>query len=138
MRVDPYLYFQGRCEEALEFYGRALGAEVQALVRFGEMPGAQAPVENRDKVMHAVLRIGETTVLASDGQHRGMTSFDGFGMALTAPSDAEAERLFAALAEGGQVQMPLAATPFASRYGMLADRFGVPWMVVSQAQPGQG
>ncbi len=135
MRVDPYLYFQGRCEEAFDFYRRALGAEVQTLVRFGDMPRSQAPDGN--KVMHAVLRIGETTLLASDGENRGTTSFDGFGMALSASSDKEAEQLFAALAEGGQVQMPLTPTPFASRYGMLADRFGVPWMIVSQAQPGQ-
>ena len=135
MRVDPYLYFQGRCEEALEFYRRSIGAEVQAMVRFGDMPGSQSPPGDRDKVMHAALRIGETTVLASDGQNRGTTRFEGFGLALSASTDAEAERLFAGLAEGGQVQMPLAPAPFASRYGLVADRFGVPWMIVCQTQP---
>lgn len=135
MRVDPYLFFQGRCEEALEFYVRAIGAEVQMLVRFGDMPGSQSPPGAENKVMHAVLRIGETTVFASDGESRGTTSFEGFSLSLSASDDAQAERLFAALAEDGVVRMPLTTTAFASRIGMLADRYGVPWMIVAQTQP---
>lgn len=135
MRVDPYLYFQGRCEEAFAFYRRAVGAEVQTLIRFRDMPQSQAPSVNEDKVMHAVLRIGDTTVLASDGQSSGTTRFDGFALALSTPDQTEAEQRFAALAEGGVVQMPLTSTPFAARFGMVVDRFGVSWTVVTQAAP---
>jgi PhnB protein len=131
MLVQPYLFFDGRCEEALEFYKRALGAEVTMLMRFKDNPEPQAnPTGAEDKVMHTSFRIGETTVMGSDGRCQGRPSFQGFALSLTAPNDAEAERLFAALAEGGQVQMPLAKTFFSSRFGMVADRFGVPWMIV--------
>jgi PhnB protein len=134
MQVQPYLFFDGRCEEALEFYKKALGAEVTMLMRFKESPEPPSPgcvppgAEN--KVMHASFRIGETTVMASDGQCLGKPSFQGFSLSVAAPNEAEAERLFAALAEGGQVQMPLAKTFFASRFGMVADRFGVSWMII--------
>jgi PhnB protein len=134
MHVQPYLFFDGRCDEAIEFYRRVLGAEVTMLMRFKEGPDpgmVQPGTEN--KVMHSSLRIGETTVLASDGRCMGQPSFQGFSLSLTVPSDAEAERLFAALADGGQVQMPLARTFFSSRFGMVADRFGVPWMIVVAA-----
>jgi PhnB protein len=130
MRTEPYLFLQGRCEEALSFYRDALGATVETLVRFRDAP--EAPAAAGDKVMHAALRIGDTVILASDGQGSGAPAFSGFSLALSAADDAEAERAFAALAEGGSVRMPLMATSFASRMGMLADRFGVPWMVVSQ------
>ena len=120
MRVEPYVYFQGRCEEALEFYRGAVGADGEVVARFG------------DKVGHAVLRIGDTVVLASDGQGDDKPDFSGFSLSLTVSDDAEAERLFAALSDGGRVQVPMAPTPFASRLGLVADRFGVPWMVVSQ------
>jgi PhnB protein len=129
--VQPYLFFDGRCEEAVEFYKGALGAEVTMLMRFKDNPEPQAnPTGAEDKVMHTSFRIGDTTVMASDGRCQGRPSFQGFALSLTAPNDAEAERLFAALAEGGQVQMPLAKTFFSSRFGMVADRFGVPWMIV--------
>jgi PhnB protein len=130
MRAEPYLFLQGRCQEALDFYRTAVGAEVQMVVRFGDMPNAPPGAENN--VMHAVIRIGDTTVMASDGQGAGPAQFHGFSLSLAADTDAEAERLFAALAQGGEVRMPLMPTPFASRMGMLADRFGVPWMVVCQ------
>jgi PhnB protein len=120
MRVEPYVYFQGRCDEALAFYRDALGADTTVFARFA------------DKVAHAVLNIGDTVVLASDGQGEGQPEFNGFSLSLTASDDAEAERLFAALSDGGSVQVPLAPTPFASRLGLVADKFGVPWMVVSQ------
>jgi len=120
MRVEPYVYFLGRCEEALEFYRDRIGADATVLARF------------EDKIGHAVLRIGDTVVLASDGQGAGPAEFNGFALSLTASGDAEAEHLFAALSDGGTVQVPMAATPFASRLGLVADRFGVPWLVVSQ------
>jgi PhnB protein len=133
MQVQPYLFFDGRCEEALDFYRSALGAEVTALHRFKDSPEPHAPgmippgAEN--KVMHASFRVGGTTVLASDGRCTGHPSFQGFSLSITVPNDAEAERLFAALGQGGQVQMPLSKTFFSSRFGMVADRFGVSWMV---------
>jgi PhnB protein len=131
MQVQPYLFFDGRCEEALEFYKSALGAEVAMLMRFKDNPEpGMSPAGAGDKVMHASFRIGDSTVMASDGRCLGQPSFQGFSLSLTAADDAEAERLFAALAEGGQVQMPLAKTFFSSRFGMVADRFGVPWMIV--------
>ena len=134
MQVQPYLFFDGRCEEAIEFYRGALGAEVTMLMRFRDNPEPQddsvPPPGAGDKVMHAELRIGEATVLASDGRCQGRPSFAGFSLSLTAPDEAEAERLFAALADGGRVQMPLGKTFFSPRFGMVADRFGVPWMVV--------
>lgn len=136
MRVEPYVYFQGRCEEALEFYRGAIDADGTVVARFGDIPGSQAGPGAEDKVAHAVLRIGDTVVLASDGQGAGKADFSGFSLSLTASDDAEAERLFAALSDGGSVQVPIAATPFASRLGLVADRFGVPWTVVSQDATG--
>ena len=139
MQVQPYLSFEGRCEEAIEFYRGAVGAEVEALMRFSEAPQSEdpndmcaggAPVAG-DKIMHSCLRIGGTRVMATDGMCSGKTSFQGISLALSAPDDATAERLFAALAEGGQVQMPLTRTFFASSFGMVADRFGVSWMLVA-------
>jgi PhnB protein len=134
MQVQPYLFFDGRCEEAVEFYKSALGAEVAMLMRFKDSPEppdpGMVPPGSGDKIMHTSFRIGDTTVMASDGRCQGQPSFQGFSLSLTASDDAEAERLFAALAEGGQVQMPLAKTFFSSRFGMVADRFGVPWMIV--------
>jgi PhnB protein len=130
MQVQPYLFFDGRCEEAIAFYQRALGAEVTMLMRFKESPDQSMVMPGTgDKVMHAALRIGEATVLASDGRCTGKPNFSGFGLSLTVADDAAADRLFAALGDGGQVQMPLAKTFFSSRFGMVADRFGVGWMV---------
>ncbi len=130
MRVDPYLFFDGRCEEAVAFYQRALGAKVALMMRFKDFPGMQPPPGAAEKVIHADLRIGDTTVLASDGKQG---DFQGFSLSLSVSSDAEAERLFAVLGEGGRVQLPLASTPFASRFGMVADAFGVLWTVVHQS-----
>jgi PhnB protein len=133
MQVQPYLFFDGRCEEAVEFYRRVLGAEVTMLMRFKDSPEppepGMVPPGAEDKVMHMSVRIGETTVLASDGRCGGRPSFQGFSLSLTVPHEPEAERLFAALADGGQVQMPLTKTFFSSRFGMVADRFGVSWMI---------
>jgi PhnB protein len=133
MEVHTYLFFDGRCEEALDFYRKALGAEVTMLMRFKdspEPPQPGMPPGSENKVMHASFRIGDTELMASDGGCTGAPRFGGFALSLNARDDAEAERLFATLAEGGQVQMPLAKTFFASRFGMLADRFGVGWMIM--------
>ena len=133
MNVQAYLFFEGRCEEAIEFYRRALGAEVEMLMRFSESPEPAAcdmlPPDAGAKVMHASFRIGDTTVMASDGRCSGQPSFQGFSLSLTAADEAEADRLVATLADGGAVQMPLAKTFFSPRFGMVADRFGVSWMI---------
>ena len=130
MQIQPYLFFDGRCDEAIEFYRRALGAEVTMLMRFKESPDPEsAPAGGADKVMHASLRIGETTVMASDGHCLGKPDFQGFALSITLPDETQVERIYAALADGGKVQMPLAKTFFSSRFGMVADRFGVSWMV---------
>ena len=131
MPVQPYLFFEGRCEEAAEFYRKGLGAEITMLMRFKESPdpGMCSP-GTLDKVMHMSFRIGDTTLLASDGRCTGQPNFQGFSLSLTVPNDSEAERLFASLADGGQVQMPLTKTFFSPRFGMVADRFGVSWMVL--------
>jgi len=134
MHIQPYLFFDGRCEEAVDFYRKVLGAEVSMLMRFKDSPEPPAPgmvppgAEN--KVMHASFRIGDTTVMASDGRCLGKPTFQGFSLSLTVADDATAERVFAALRDGGQVQMPLAKTFFSSRFGMVADRFGVSWMII--------
>ncbi len=138
MQIQPYLFFEGRCEEALAFYRAALGAEVTMLMRYKENPEpprqpGMIPPGADDKVMHAALRIGETTVMASDGHCAGQPAFRGFALTLTARDAAEAGRWFAALADGGQVQMPLGRTFFSPCFGMLADRFGVGWMIIVPA-----
>ena len=131
MQVQPYLFFDGRSEEAIEFYRNALGAEVTFLMRFKECPEKSSiPPGAEEKVMHASLRIGDTTVMASDGECKGRENFGGISLSLTAADEAEAERLFNALADGGQVRVPLTKTFFSPRFGVVADRFGVPWMVV--------
>jgi PhnB protein len=132
MQIQPYLFLDGRCEEAVEFYRGTLGAEVQMLMRFKDCPETEHKPSpgTEDKVMHSELRIGEATVMMSDGRCQGKPSFQGFALSLTAPDEAGAERLFNALAAGGQVQMPLEKTFFSPRFGMVADRFGVPWMIV--------
>jgi PhnB protein len=133
MQVQPYLNFDGRCEEALEHYRSALGAEVTSLLRFKDSPEppqrGMVPPGAADKVMHASFRIGETTVMASDCHCGAQPSFEGFSLSLTVANAAEAERRFAALADGGEVKMPLTRTFFASRFGVVADRFGVSWMI---------
>ena len=134
MQVQPYLFFDGRCEEALDFYRKTLGAEVTGLMRFKDspepMPPGAIPPGAENKVMHAAVRIGDTTVMASDGRCMGKPNFQGIALSLTMPNDAEAERVFASLSDGGQVQMPLAKTFFSSRFGMVGDRFGVGWMIL--------
>lgn len=133
MEVQVYLFFNGRCEEALEFYKKALGAEVLMLMRFKDSPEppqpGMVPPGSEEKIMHASIRVGNSIVMASDGRCEGQPGFQGFALSLSLPNEAETDRVFAALADGGQVQMPLAKTFWSSRFGMLSDRFGVGWMV---------
>ena len=134
MQVQSYLFFNGRCEEALEFYKGALGAKVERLMRFKENPDTpqpgMCPPGFDDKVMHAELRIGDTVLMVSDGMTAGKPEFKGFSLTVTARDEAHADRLFAALGKDGQVQMPLGKTFFSPRFGVVADRFGVSWMVI--------
>ena len=129
--VQPYLYFGGRCEEAIEFYRKALGAELVMLARYKEAPERQPGLPEcfEDKVMHSTLRIGETMLMASDGRCEGPQNFEGFSLSVTVPDEVEAEKVFAALSDGGLVTMPLAQTFWAPKFGMLQDKFGVGWMV---------
>ena len=131
MNVQPYLFFDGRCEEALEFYKKAIGAKVGMLMRFKDAPDKSMISPGvEEKIMHAQVRIGDTNVLASDGRCQGKMNFQGFALTINAKDEAEADKMFGALAEGGQVTMPLAKTFFSKRFGMLADKFGVGWMVL--------
>ena len=135
MTVQPYLFFDGKCEEALEFYKKAIGAKVERLMRFSENPDKpdlshmNLPAGSENKVMHAAFTVGGSQILVSDGHCAGKPSFQGFGLTLGAKSDAEAETLFTAVSEGGQVMMPLGKTFYASKFGMVTDRFGTPWMI---------
>jgi PhnB protein len=129
--VNPYLFFGGRCEEAIEFYKKALGAEVGFLMRFKDGPDqSMTPPGCGDKVLHARLEIGSTVAFVSDGRCEGKTDFQGFSLSINVPTEADADRIFAALAEGGKVDMPLCKTFFSPRFGMVDDRFGVAWLVI--------
>jgi PhnB protein len=133
MQVQPYLFFDGRCEEAIEFYEAVFGAKVDMLMRFKDNPEPQpgmCPPGAENKVMHAALRIGETVVMASDGMAKGQPEFKGVSLSVNAATEAEADRMFAALGKGGQVQMPQSKTFFSPRFGMVADKFGVSWMII--------
>jgi len=128
----PYLFFDGRAQEAIDFYQRALGAQVQMLMRFKDNPSpGQNPPGSADKVMHSCVTIGGGPVMISDGNCGGRPSFQGFSLSYDAKDEADAQRRFQALADGGQVQMPLGETFFAKAFGMVADRFGVQWMVIA-------
>ena len=131
MKVQAYVTFGGRCEEALEFYKKSLGAEVTALMRWKESPDAamKPPPGYEEKIMHANFSIGETQLMAADGMGGNSAEFKGMTLAIEAADDAEAKRFFAALSQGGKVSMPLMKTFWTSSFGMLNDKFGVPWMV---------
>jgi PhnB protein len=134
MFVNPYLFFDGRCEEAINFYRQAIGAELVRMMRYSESPdktpeGMLAP-GSENKVMHAEFRLGDSLIMASDGSCHGNPKFDGVSLTLSVGSENEAERAFAALGDGGQVQMPLMKTFFSPKFGMVADKFGVSWMVI--------
>ncbi len=133
MQVQPYLFFDGRCEEAIEFYKKSLGAEVTMLMRFKDSPEpaqpGMHPPGSENKVMHAEIRIGQTTISLSDGRCMGQPKFDGFALTLIVANESDAQRTFKSIGEGGQVQMPLTKTFFSPAFGMVADKFGVSWMV---------
>ncbi len=135
MRVQPYLFLDGRCEEALEFYKKTLGAEVKALMRFKENPEAgMNPPNSGEKIMHCAFTIGETEIMASDGMCAGKpVNAQGLALTISLPKADDVTRVFTALSDGGQVQMPLSKTFFASNFGMVSDRFGVSWMVIADA-----
>lgn len=133
MTVEAYLFFEGRTEEALEFYGRALGAKTEMLMRYKDAPDppppGMVPPGSENKVMHASMRIGDTVVMASDGMVSGKPNFAGFSLAIDEPDKATADKHFAALSEGGKVTMPLGKTFWSPWFGMLTDKFGVGWMI---------
>jgi PhnB protein len=133
MNVQPYISFEGRAAEAIEFYKGAVGAKVDVVMHFKDAPPdmqAQMSPESKDMVMHAAFHIGDTQVMASDGQCTGKASFSGISLTLNAADNAEAEKLFGALGKGGQVTMPMSETFFAHRFGVVSDKFGVNWMVI--------
>jgi PhnB protein len=131
MQVQPYLFFDGRCDEAIAFYKSAVGAKIDMLMRWKDSPDqSMCTPDNADKVMHAQMQIGDTVVMASDGRIGGAPNFQGFALAIAAESEAEADRIFNSLGENGQVTMSMAKTFFSPRFGMLTDRFGVHWMIL--------
>ena len=132
MEIQPYLFFEGRCEEAIEFYRKTLGAEPIMLMRWKDCPEPAQPgmtPPSPEKIMHARLKIGNTTVLMADGMCQSQANFQGFSLSATVRDEAEANRVFNALADGGQVRMPLGKTFFSPAFGVVADKFGVGWMV---------
>lgn len=133
MKIEPYLFFDGRCEEAIEFYQKALGAKVEFLMRNAESPEPPPPgvlpPGSEDKICHATVRIGGAPVMMSDGMCGGDTRFKGFSLSLDCPDEGAAREAFAALADGGRITVPLEKTFWAPLFGMVNDRFGVGWMV---------
>src|SRR5262245_32136068 len=136
MYIQPYVFFDGRCQEALDYYVSALGAKVEMAMKFKDSPEpaghGQMPPGSENNVMHASFRIGDTVVMASDGFGKGKPVFQGFALSLTVNSAAEADRYFSALAKGGNITQPLVKTFFSPSFGMVTDKFGVPWMVVAE------
>ena len=136
MVIQPYLFFDGRCEEAVNFYRETLGAHVEMMMRYKESPDpAQMPPGAENKIIHASFKIGDSVVMASDGHCTGKPKFDGFSLSITAKDAAEANRVFGALSNGGHVDMPLTKTFFSPSFGMLHDKFGVGWMVIVADHP---
>ena len=131
MHVQSYLTFNGRCEEAIEFYKKALGAKVEMMMRFKEAPGDhKCSPGTENNIMHSCLRIGDTAVMASDGMAQGKPEFKGFSLSVNAADETEAKKLFSALGKGGKVTLPLGKTFYSPSFGMLTDKFGVGWMVI--------
>jgi PhnB protein len=132
--IQPYLFFEGRCEEAIAFYQKTLGAEKTVMMYYKDSPEPPppgcVPVGCENKVMHAQIRIGETVIMASDGRCTGKPAFQGFALSLAVSDEAEADRFFAGLAQGGQVQMPMGKTFYSKRFGMVMDQFGMFWMII--------
>lgn len=137
MRVEPYLFLDGACEEALTFYRDVLGAEIVVMMRFSERPESEdampIPPGSENKIMHAEFRIGDSLIMASDGECGGKAKIEGVSLSIAVKTADEAERIFAVLSAGGTIQMPIMETFFSPRFGMAADRFGVSWMVIADA-----
>ena len=138
--IQPYVFFDGRCEEAIEFYKKALGAEVGMIMRFKDAPaggpgeGCAGATPAPDLIMHGSITIGGSTILVSDGRGGGQPKFEGFSLSYTVPNEAAADKVFTALTEGGKIEMPIAATFFSPRFGMVTDKFGVCWMVYMEGK----
>ena len=135
IKVEPYLFFDGRCEEAIEFYKKTLGAEVLMCMRYKESPEPPPPgmmkPGSENKIMYSNMKIGDTFLMAADHCGQGPSPrFDGFSLSVRAPDETTAKQLFGALSDGGQVRMPLTKTFFSPAFGMLLDKFGVGWMVI--------
>ena len=131
MQVQPYLFFNGRADEALEFYKKAIGADVKMVMRWKDSPDkSMCTADNADQIMHSQFQVGETTIMASDGRSGGQPNFEGFALTIAAKDEASADKMFAALGDGGKVTMPMSKTFFSPRFGMLADKFGVGWMII--------
>jgi PhnB protein len=134
MLVQPYLFFDGKCEEALNYYKSKLGAKVDMMMRFKESPETASmqglPANSGEKIMHSAFHIGDTQLMASDGMCGGKPNFQGLSLSIAVDNDATAERMFNALKADGKAQMPMTETFFASRFGVVADKFGVSWMII--------
>ena len=134
MQVHPYLFFDGRCDEALAFYAKAVGAKVTMAMRFKDAPDqSMVAPGTQDKIMHAQFQLGDSTIMASDGRCSGAMKFEGFTLTVAAKDEAEADKVFGALSDSGTVTMPIAKTFFSPRFGMLTDKFGVRWMLNSDS-----
>lgn len=129
MQANTYLFFEGNCKEAFEFYAETLGGDLQALITGAETPMAEEMPDMRDRVMHAYLVIGDTAIMASDSPGDYYNKPQGFDVCINPDSLEEAERIFKTLSEGGEVKMALEKTFWAERFGSLVDRFGIPWMI---------
>jgi PhnB protein len=134
MQVQSYLMFNGRCEEALEFYKKAIGAQVEMVLRFKDAPEGQCAPGAENKIMHSSFKVGDTVLMASDGMNSGPLEFKGISLTLNPKTEAECERLFNALASGGKVFQPLIKTFFSPKFGVVSDKFGVNWMVLVDQQ----
>lgn len=134
MNINPYLFFDGNCREAFEFYAKHLGAEIKAMLTTADTPmGEQVPAMQQGQIMHACIVIGDNLLMASDTNcGPNTTAYEkprSFRVSLNVDTVEEAERIYQALAEGGNTDMPIEKTFFAERFGMLTDRFGIPWMI---------
>jgi PhnB protein len=134
MQVQTYLMMDGRADEAIEFYKKTLNANVTMLMRGKDAPDGACAPGSENSVLHAYMTVGETGIMLSDGYNKGAPKFEGFALSIATKTEAEADKLFNALAEGGKVNMPLAKTFFSPRFGMLNDKFGVHWMILVAQQ----
>lgn len=132
MDLNAYLHFNGNCDEAFKFYERALGGKIEMRSTFGESPMADQMPAMKDRIVHMRIRIGDQLLMGSDSPPERYSPPQGFSLSLGTKTPEEAEKMFAALSAGGQVHMPMAESFFAKRFGMLVDKFGIPWMVVCQ------